>query len=73
MAGKFMRSNHDPNNILVTGADIDIDIKALLLSSHILPPSSHQHHHHLQSLRNYLGVSEEIASSHWSVKREEQS
>ena len=56
MAGKFMRSNHDPNNILVTGADIDIDIKALLLSSHILPPSSHQHHHHLQSLRNYHGV-----------------
>ena len=31
MAGKFMRSNHDPNNILVTGADIDIDIRALLL------------------------------------------
>ena len=45
MAGKFMRSNHDPNNILVTGADIDIDITALRLSSSVIttptPPSSH--------------------------------
>ena len=44
MAGKFMRSNHDPNNILVTGADIDIDIRALLLllslSHPTVPPAT---------------------------------
>ena len=44
MGEKFMRSNHDPNTILVTGPDIDIDITALRLSSpHNLtptPPSS---------------------------------
>ena len=47
MAGKFMRSNHDPNNILVTGADIDIDIRALLLllslSHPQVPPTTISH------------------------------